>query len=192
MSNEPQFDIDRAIAETVVHGYRTRGDTTVPRRWIPEEAEQEPRLSTHEVHRLILLPALFARDSRERRTRHSSFLPEERGAQIRARTRHSHPSAAPLHRSLSQPSIPSDRTSRSYHTAPLSPQSSLSALQAESPRVQPTRVSSSTTQQVSAGALRRKLQLLKSNTKRRIIRAFGKFIRKPQQPKSKSPSLITV
>lgn len=192
MSNESSFDIDRALAETIVYGYRVRGDTTVPRRWIPEQAEQEPRLSTHEVHRLILLPALFARDSRERRSRHSSYQTEDLGARTRAQTRHSHPSAAPLRRTQSQPSIPSDRTSRTYYTAPLSPQNSLSALQAELPRVRPTRVSSSTTQRTFAGALRQKLQSLKSSTKRRITSVFGKFTRKPQQPRNRSHSLTTV
>lgn len=191
MSNEP-FDIDRARAETIVYGYRVRGDTTVPRRWIPESAEQEPRLSVHEVHRLILLPALFAKDSRERRSRHSSFRTADLGARTRAQTRHSHPSAAPLHRSLSQPSIPSDRTSRIYFTAPPSPQSSLSAPQAESPNLRPTRVPNSTIPPEFVTVLRRKLQLLKSSTKRRIVRAFGKFIRKLPLQTSRSSSPITV
>jgi len=62
VSNDYQpFDFGRAQAETIVYGYHARGDTTVPQRWIPEAAEQEPHLSVLEFHQLILSPTLFIR-----------------------------------------------------------------------------------------------------------------------------------
>ncbi len=120
MSNDYQpFDFGRAQAETIVYRYRARGDTTFPRRWIPETAEQEPCLSVPKFHQLILSPTLFTHGYREQHRRHLSL-----SAAPGTQTRCSHLSAAPSTPLM----IPSPPMSQSYHTPPPSPQISLYSL----------------------------------------------------------------
>jgi len=178
VSNDYQpFDFSRAQAETIVYGYCARGDTTHPRRWIPEAAEQEPCLSVPEFHQLILSPVLFAHGYREQHRRHLSL-----SAAPGTQTRHSHPSAAPSTHST----IPSSLTSWLYHTPPPSPQTSLYSLPVGQDDNTRTKALNLRTLLGFVRALPQRLQRFKSNIKRRLKNVFGGSSPRPQPPRRRS------